>query len=621
MIDCRTLGPVEVSVDGAGAPAPLLWRKNLALLIYLARSPKRTRSREHLVGLLWGDKPEAAARHSLNEAVRVLRLCAGEEGVASDARQVRLAPGAVELDTDRFEALVASGDVGAAAALVAGDFLEGFGVPGASAFDDWLAAERLQWRRRSLDALVRHSEALIAAGRVAEASDAAQRALALDATCSAAMRALLRARALAGDRAGALKQYDAFVARLAADVGAVPDAETLALAERVRRERVWRLPERLRTSGPSGPASRRAPLAGRCAELARLGDVWAACRRERRAAVAVIEGEGGHGKTRLAEELVARARLDGAAVAAVRAVEADTADPWSGVLGIARSGLLEARGAAGAPSAALARLRGEPGDATPAWALAAVAAAVAEERPVAMVADDAHWLDRPSLLALDALVRDLAGAPLLLVVTVAPHPPRAELDALRARVGREVAGVALRLGPLDADALRELARWALPAYDAVALDRVTRRVATDSAGIPLLAVELLHAVASGLDLRQSPGAWPEPLRTLDQTLPGALPDAVVAAVRVGFRRLSADAQRVLAAAAVLGGRVPAAALERAAEVGGDALAAALDELEWQRWLTAEARGYAFVARIVRDIVARDMVTAGQRERIRAAARA
>src|SRR5581483_9758016 len=80
----------------------------------------------------------------------------------------------------------------------------------ASAFDDWLAAERLQWRRRSLDALVRHSEALIAAGRVAEASDAAQRALALDATCSAAMRALLRARALAGDRAGALKQYDAF---------------------------------------------------------------------------------------------------------------------------------------------------------------------------------------------------------------------------------------------------------------------------------------------------------------------------------------------------------------------------------------------------------------------------
>ena len=43
---------------------------------------------------------------------------------------------------------------------------------------------------------------------------------------------------------------------------------------------------------------------------------------------------------------------------------------------------------------------------------------------------------------------------------------------------------------------------------------------------------------------------------------------------------------------------------------------ALDELEWQRWLTAEPRGYTFVARIVRDVVDRDMVTPGQRQRIK-----
>jgi len=52
MISCRVLGPVEVVVDGGPAAAELLWRKNLALLVYLARSPKRTRSRDHLVGLL-----------------------------------------------------------------------------------------------------------------------------------------------------------------------------------------------------------------------------------------------------------------------------------------------------------------------------------------------------------------------------------------------------------------------------------------------------------------------------------------------------------------------------------------------------------------------------------------
>src|SRR3989454_11500520 len=50
-----------------------LWRKHLALLVYLARSPRRTRTREHLLGLLWADRDEKQARHSLSEALRVLR--------------------------------------------------------------------------------------------------------------------------------------------------------------------------------------------------------------------------------------------------------------------------------------------------------------------------------------------------------------------------------------------------------------------------------------------------------------------------------------------------------------------------------------------------------------------
>ena len=76
MITCRTLGPLAVTVDGAEAPPELLWRKNLGLLVYLARSPRRTRSREHLIGLLWADKQDASARHSLREAVHVLRRSA-----------------------------------------------------------------------------------------------------------------------------------------------------------------------------------------------------------------------------------------------------------------------------------------------------------------------------------------------------------------------------------------------------------------------------------------------------------------------------------------------------------------------------------------------------------------
>jgi len=229
--------------------------------------------------------------------------------------------------------------------------------------------------------------------------------------------------------------------------------------------------------------------------------------------------------------------------------------------------------------------------------------------------DDAQWLDRDSLLALEGVLRDLAALPVLIVLA-AGEPPPAPIDDLRARLGREVAGVRVHVGPLGRDALRALAGRILPDYDDEALDRLTRRVLADSAGLPLLAVELLHAVALGLDLRGEEGTWPAPLRTLDQTMPGDLPDVVVGAIRAGFRRLTGEAQRVLAAAAVHGGRVPAAVLGRMTGLAGEPLAAALDELEWHRWLVADPRGYDFVARIVQVVIERDMVTPGQRERLR-----
>jgi len=47
------------------------------------------------------------------------------------------------------------------------------------------------------------------------------------------------------------------------------------------------------------------------------------------------------------------------------------------------------------------------------------------------------------------------------------------------------------------------------------------------------------------------------------------------------------------------------------------LAAALDELEWERWVSAGPRGYGFVARIARQVVETDLVTPGQRQRMRA----
>lgn len=344
--------------------------------------------------------------------------------------------------------------------------------------------------------------------------------------------------------------------------------------------------------------------------------------------LALIAGDPGLGKSRLMEEFAARMRLAGAATALIRAVEGDLTGPWSGILGIGRSGLLNAAGLGAAPADALAWFAAAipewadqfPGSRSaaptnPAQAFSETLSAALAEQPIALLVDDAAWLDRESLLALEAALRDLAHLPFAAVLAVPGRAGRPEVDQLLARIGRDLPGVVVHLEPLSREEIRTLARWAVPSYDDAELDRLVRRVATDSAGLPLLVVELLTAVAGGLDLDRTRGAWPEPMHTLDQTLPGELPEAVVGAIRVGYWRLSPEARHVLQAAAVLESRASAHRLIEVTGLEAAVVNEALDELEWARWVVADGSGYTFVARVIREVVKHDLVTEGQRLRL------
>jgi len=628
-IHCRLLGPPEVSLDEGPTPRSLLWRKNLALLVYLAHSPGRVRTRSHLVGLLWGDKPEAAARHSLNEALRLARRAAGNDAISTRGDCVHLSEWVVDSDTARLLDRLEAEDWEEAAAYARGEFMDGFSVPGSSQFEDWLSVERMAWRRRSVEALVRWGERLERQGDLASAGEPLARAMALDPLSGSALRGRMRVLALSGDRSGALEHFRSFEERVAAELGVEPDPESRLLADRVRRQRQWKLPPEAVTEG-FGRASRRAPLMGRADELQQLIDAWTRCRMDRRASTLWIDGASGIGKTRLGEELAARARLEGGVVAAIRSVEADLDQPWNGVLTLARGGLLEAPGLVAAEPAALAsftsrltewgaRFSHEAGDAVPAplgRGLSELIRAVTVEQPVLLLIDDAQWMDPESFGALVGVLRDLSETPVCLTFLTAPVPVRDDLDALRARIGRDIAGAAVRLERLERSAIQALVRHAMPNYDDDQVSRLSRRIQADAAGMPLYAVALLHAVSLGLELREEP--WPEPTHTMEDTLPAALPDSLVAAVRIGFRRLSGAAQAALAAASVLGDRVALDRLAIATGLSLDELSEALDELEWHRWLTAEPRGYAFLGRIVRRVIERDMVTPGRRRRILAA---
>lgn len=241
-IFCQTLGAPIVRLGDGSTPATLQWRKNLALLVYLARSPKRTRSREHLIGLLWGDKPERKARHSLNEALRTLRgFLRGN--LECERTRIRLTGEVLALDVEQLEVRAALGDYAGAARLIAGVFLEGFGIPGASRFEDWVFTERTHWERRSVEVLVALSRTALARGEWVAAADAAHLALQIDEHSDLAVRARMCALALNGDRAGALVTFTAFVERLKRDLATEPDLETRALAERIRCTYVGQLRE------------------------------------------------------------------------------------------------------------------------------------------------------------------------------------------------------------------------------------------------------------------------------------------------------------------------------------------------------------------------------------------
>src|SRR6266516_4485456 len=549
--------------------------------------PRRSRTREHLVGLLWSDRDERQARHSLSEALRVLRRALGDERLVADVDQVRLAPDAVTLDCDRFAELCQRSEWTSAAGLVDGEFLEGLAIPEASDFENWLAAERALWRAQALDALVQGVAADLARGDAGSAARVGLRAVALDRTSEPAARAAMRALSLAGDRAAALRVADELARALHDMLGAEVSEETARLVARVRDTRVGR-----RVVAAPPDTRPRPPLVG------------------------------------LIEELVAHARLDEASVATARAVPADQRTEWSALSGLLAGGLGDAPGLAGASPGALAGLAMLDRDlqtrfraAAPAIpigdALGAAVGAIAAEQPLLIALDDVQWSDAATLAALPALARDTAARAVLLLLGLSRGSPESErLDELRARLGRDLEGAVVRLGRFDAAALGELVRWALPRYDADDAERLTRRVERDTGGLPLLAVAMLEAVVGGFTPPTEAPAWPSRQRTLVDSLPSDLPPAVIGGICLRFRALPAPAQQVLGAAAALDERLSAQRLARATVLDRPLVEGALDLLEWNRWLVADARGYVFRAPIERAVLLQEMVTPGQARRYR-----
>ena len=317
--------------------------------VYLARSPRQARSREHLIGMLWGDRTESAARHSLSEALRVIRRHAGLAAVELTVGQVRLFPdGGARCRP--AGALIADEDWAGASDLAGGEFLEGFAVPDASGFEDWLAAERELWRRRRVEVLVRAAEAL---SRWEGATGRRYWRDALSPSSRPPSRLSIRGPlpGLAGDRAGALELFDRFSARSRSWVSS-PATETL---DPCRSGAAWAQAEpRVQAAYIHDPSVVRPPLVGREEEFSRLLEGAARSARTRRPACSCSRASRGSERPGYWRRRSPWCAWTGCRLPTARTVEADRTEPWSGVLALARGGIIDAPGVGAAPPAALA---------------------------------------------------------------------------------------------------------------------------------------------------------------------------------------------------------------------------------------------------------------------------
>lgn len=232
-------GPMQLT-DPAGRPLRVPPGKLQGLLAYLAYRPGHQVERGELAELLWGERPAGQARHSLSQALTMLRKAVGPIGgpVAGDPEMLALDAARVDVDVARFRELAeqASEDALERARRLYDEPLAGLDVAEQD-FEDWLTATRAELRElavRVYEDLLAH---VLAADDPDRAICVAGELLRIEPACEAGHRALIATYAAQGDSARAIEQYHICHRRLRDELGVTPNPET---EELLRSLRAWR---------------------------------------------------------------------------------------------------------------------------------------------------------------------------------------------------------------------------------------------------------------------------------------------------------------------------------------------------------------------------------------------
>jgi DNA-binding SARP family transcriptional activator/predicted ATPase len=246
------LGSFRVSIGGQPLDS-FRSSKALALLFYLlveTNDHAAVRiSRDGAMTLLWPEMPQKSAKANLRQTLYLLRQAipsvSGKAGalvpfVLSDRQHIWINPvAAYQLDIDSFDTLIREGgrlQLERAVTLYQGDLLADFYLPDSNPFEEWASQKRVILQGEALGALEQLATHYLEEERGKKAVAYARRQLEIDELRESAIRQLMKALALSGQRNEALAYYEKWQERLRQELNVEPTKETQALALALQTE-------------------------------------------------------------------------------------------------------------------------------------------------------------------------------------------------------------------------------------------------------------------------------------------------------------------------------------------------------------------------------------------------
>jgi len=289
-LDIRLLGVPSVKLGSLDCTPAV--RKGMALLAYLALEGPT--DRYQLADLLWSDLDESGARRNLRQELWRLQHSSLAPWIEAQSGSVALISD-FQTDVAEFQRHLAAADLPAALKLYRGSLMARFELSGAGGFEDWLGQRRETLSSVWRDALHRHGAQLERQGDIRGALGIQLQLLQEDEFQEVHQREAMRLHLLLGEHLEGLRRYERYARLLDDELGLKPLPETQALARTFHDTAAL-------SSHPSPqvspvPHALSLPLIGRSAE-------WSALQHST-AALTLVTGEPGIGKTRLTEAFAA----------------------------------------------------------------------------------------------------------------------------------------------------------------------------------------------------------------------------------------------------------------------------------------------------------------------------